>query len=124
MIDWVHDDCKDWADYIRRTPRAWPSKSTEWRIWMEQGADGGDAGSSGPEWNWPENVMEVHRAYRQMPENLRNVMYECYVRKGSPEAKAKRLNVSRANMYSLRSNCHYFIAGLIVQKDSRIRQMS
>ena len=108
MIDWVHEDCIDWGRYMRKTPAAWPSKSTEYKFYRERGADRGTPGPCNPEWDWPENVMAIHRAFRQMPEDLRNTLHVSYVRKAAPESKAKLLGVSKSKMYELRSHCHYF----------------
>lgn len=121
MIEWVHDDCKDWGDYIRRTPRCWPSKSTEYRLWRERGADRGKAGENGPEWDWPDSVLEIHRAFRVMPVHLHDVMVGYYVKRGAPDKKARSLGLSKTRMYELRDHCHYFIAGRMVsEKDSGI----
>lgn len=116
MIDWVHQDCKAWGEYRRKVPKAWPSKSTNWRLWREQGAKSDTFGPSCPTWHMPENVLDIHRAYLEMPEDLRNAMDACYVLRGSPRERAESINVSRSKMYETRSHCHYFIAGQVIQK--------
>lgn len=63
-----------------------------------------------------ENVLDVHRAYLEMPEHLRLTMDACYVMKGSPAHRAEAIGVTRSKMYENRSHCHYFIAGLVLEK--------
>lgn len=114
MIDWVHEDCISWGEYMRKTPKAWPSKSITWKVFRERGADKGEQKATNPEWDWPENVMSIHRAYREMPEYLRDVMDVCYGCRGKKKKKAEKLNMSVAKMYQFRSHCHYFIVGKMV----------
>ena len=120
MIDWAHEDCKDWGEYMRKNPKAWPSKSHNWRLWREQGAKSDVFGPSNPTWDMEKNVLDIHRAYLLMPETLRIVMNACYRRKGEPAKRAKKIGMSRAKMYYYRSHCHYFIVGQLVNKDSRL----
>ena len=117
VIDWVHQDCIDWGDYIRRTPKAWPGKSMCWKLWRERGADRGQQIAVNPEWDWPQNVMDIHRAYRNMPGYLSDVMRACYAQKWNPEKAARQLNMGKSKMYQLRSHCHYFIVGQMVEKN-------
>jgi len=113
MIDWIHEDCLVWGDYMRKTPRAWPSKSITWKLFREKGAGKGEQKKTNPEWDWPKQAMFIHRSYRAMPDNLRNVMDVCYGSRGDKKRKAKKLNMSIAKMYQYRSHCHYFIVGRI-----------
>lgn len=120
MIDWVHEACKDWGDYMRKNPKSWPEKSTSWRMWMEQGISSDSFGPSNPDWNMPKMAIAVHSVYRNMPEMMRAVMIACYVWRGEPKKKADRLEISRSKMYEIRTNAHHFIAGQLIAKDSGI----
>jgi hypothetical protein len=119
MIDWAHEDCISWGEYMRKKPKAWPSKSFNWRLWREGGAKSGSFGPSNPMWDMEKNVLDIHVAYLQMPEILRSVMDVCYRKKWAPDKKADALGMSRAQMYQYRSRCHYFILGQLAKKDSR-----
>lgn len=120
MIDWVNDLCKDWGYYMRRRLKPYPGKNHVWRLWMEQGADGGDFGPSNPDWNVHRDVLELHQLIRQMPNELKRLMYGFYAVKGAPGDKAKDLGVSITQMYETRARAHYYIVGALDKKDSGI----
>lgn len=120
MIDWVHELCRDWGSYMRRSPKKWPSKNTVWRLWKEQGASGAEPGPANPDWDIDEDVLELHRVWRSMPEELSDLLFVFYVKRCEPKRKAEMLGVSITKMYELRSHAHYYIVGRLAQKDSGI----
>ena len=67
-----------------------------------------------------DDIAEIHRIWRGMPEEINNVMVAFYIKKCSPKKKAEMLEVSTAALYHLRSHAHYYIAGRFAQKSSRI----
>ena len=118
MISWVHELCKDWGDYMRKPPKAWPEKNHVWRLWKEQGASGSGFGSRSPTWNDNEKVMELHRIWRDMPVELNRFMLTFYVKKAAPKRKAEILGISTTKLYELRDGAHYYVAGRIDEKNS------
>ena len=66
-LDYIHDMCQEWGDYMRRNPRCWPNKNLIWRMWMEQGASSQNFGPTNPDWTMREDAGEIHAVWRQMP---------------------------------------------------------
>lgn len=122
MIDWVHEMCLDWGTYMRSNPKSWPKKNHAWRLWMEQGATGGDFGPSNPTWDMAESAAEVHRIWRTMPEDMRDLMLVFYGKRWSPKRKAKMLEISITRLYERRDHAHYYIVGRLDKKDSGISE--
>lgn len=132
MIDWIHEACQDWGDYMRKNLNGWPQKSMAWKLWREQGASGRDkrqthepAGALQIFHMENKDISDIHRIWRQMPENLAMGMYACYVKRGGHKAQARWLGVSVTRLYEVRSNVNHYIAGRLYsdssgQKDSGI----
>ena len=126
MIDYIHEMCLDWGAYMRKNPKCWSDKSPTWRLFRDQGAKGNMTKAKEPKgvlWIFKEenaDIAEIHRIWRDMPEDINNVMVVFYIKKCSPKKKAEMLEVSTAGLYQLRSHAHYYIAGRFDQKDSRI----
>lgn len=118
-IDWVHEDCQEWGAYMRHKVKSWPSKNMAWKMWREQGAtSSGRVGEREPLGALaifhPSNrrVSELHRVWREMPdERLSMVMLACYVIRGGHQKQADWLGETVRQMYQLRENLHYYLAG-------------
>ncbi len=125
MIDYIHEMCLDWGAYMRRNPKCWSDKSPSWRLFRDHGAKGNMTKAKEPsgvlqifkEEN--ADIAEIHRIWRDMPEDISNAMVAFYIKRCSPRKKAEMLGVSTAALYFLRSHAHYYIAGRFDQKNDQ-----
>ena len=126
MIDYIHEMCLDWGAYMRRNPKCWSDKSPSWRLFRDHGAKGNMTKAKEPsgvlqifkEEN--ADIAEIHRIWRDMPEELNNFMVIFYIRKFGKKKKAEMLGITITKMYELRSHVHYYIVGRFDQKESEL----
>ena len=126
MIDYIHEMCLDWGDYMRKNPKCWSDKSPAWRLFRDHGSRSNMVKAKEPSGVLQifreeyADIAEIHRIWREMPEEISNAMVAFYIKKCSPKKKAEMLEVSTAALYHLRSHAHYYIAGRLDQKDCTI----
>ena len=96
----MHELCRDWGRYCRLHPEGFPRKSMEHKLFY--GEVSLPASSTSPEWQQDADVIECHRAWRQLPEDLKMAAWGLYVLQGDASERAARVGMSQAGMYNRR----------------------
>jgi len=126
MIDYIDDMWKDWAIYMKKYPKSWPSESPSWRLYRDHGARSQMTKAREPKAALrifsPQyaDVAQCHRLFRVMSEDRSNLVVVIYMFKGrkwTRERKAELLGMSVPTMYRLLGQLHSYCQGRFDEKD-------
>ena len=101
MIDWIDDLAKDWARYIMRSNKAWPSRSILGRI-VDEGSVGAAIRSHIqviPINDMPADVMEFHRAWNALRGKRRQILWVHYCSKAGIQRKISAMRTTKTTYY-------------------------